>query len=696
MSVATQRSLRDELFLRVAGYLWAALSALAGIAMQLWIDPTSTLVLPLLVSLLAVVVTAYFAGRGPALAATAVNLAAIWFFGSLPRFSFAVSDRADLWRLAAFAGAAVGFSLLSHRLSGTRLFWRVGLLLASSLVLMIVSVLAWSDFQRTRDAEHWTEHTYQVLNVSQQLLLAIQDADGRQRGYLLTGNEDFTGPYRAALAAASTAQQALRDLTRDNPLQQGQLKELDELIATRMRLLDRGIDARRERGLEAAIAVVGLGQGTQTMGAIRHTLTSMEDDEHRLLLQRTKTAGEWATRTREALAGGTALLLALLIFAGVTIENDVRKMHASASMLRRQADLLERAPGPVIAWELGGVIEYWNHGAEELYGFSREQAVGRIYNELLQPMHPLGTSGIEARLERDGEWRGELAHVIGGREIIVESRLTLVREPDGRKTILKANRDITEEKRAREEIRTLNQELEQRVRDRTSQLESANKELEAFAYSVSHDLRAPLRGIDGWSMALLEDYGAKLDGNARVYLERVRSETQRMGQLIDDLLKLSRFTRVEMHREQVDLSSLARATANRLLETEPGRRIDFAIEDGLAAEGDPNLLGVVLSNLLANAAKFTGPRATARIEFGQTRRDNQPAFYVRDNGVGFDMAYAGTLFGPFQRLHNYSEFPGTGIGLVTAQRVLFRHGGKIWADARPDQGATFYFTVGAA
>jgi light-regulated signal transduction histidine kinase (bacteriophytochrome) len=256
--------------------------------------------------------------------------------------------------------------------------------------------------------------------------------------------------------------------------------------------------------------------------------------------------------------------------------------------------------------------------------------------------------------------------------------------------------DITERKRAEQEIRQLNAELEQRVRERTAQLEAANQELEAFAYSVSHDLRAPLRGIDGWSLALVEDYGGQLDGRACQYLNRVRSETQRMGALIDDLLQLSRVARAKLERQAVDLTSLAGAIAGRLKEASANREIEFLIMPELAATGDARLLAIALTNLLDNAAKFTGPRAKACVEVGQMRQNGERPFYVRDNGVGFNMTYAGTLFAAFQRLHKPSEFPGTGIGLATVQRVIARHGGRVWAEAKPDQGATFYFTIPAA
>jgi len=217
-----------------------------------------------------------------------------------------------------------------------------------------------------------------------------------------------------------------------------------------------------------------------------------------------------------------------------------------------------------------------------------------------------------------------------------------------------SNRDITDRKHAEEELKR-----------QSTQLESANKELEAFSYSVSHDLRAPLRGIDGWSLALLEDYGSQLDGQAKTYLERVRSETQHMGQLIDDLLQLSRLTSAEMSIGKVDLSALARTIAGSLQKAQPDRRVELVIQPRLNAHGDARLLEIALTNLLGNAFKFTGKTPQARIEFGQTEVEGQRAFFVRDNGAGFDMALAKKLFGPFQRMHKASDFPGTGVGLTT-------------------------------
>jgi len=240
-----------------------------------------------------------------------------------------------------------------------------------------------------------------------------------------------------------------------------------------------------------------------------------------------------------------------------------------------------------------------------------------------------------------------------------------------------------------EDLAQVNAALQQRERE----LEVKNEELEAFSYSVSHDLRAPLRSIDGFSQALLEDYAEKLDAQGKDYLHRVRAASQRMAQLIDDLLQLSRLSRGEIHREEVDLSGMARAIVAELQKTQPDRRVEYRIAQGVVAQGDARLLRVVLDNLLSNAWKFTSKNPQATIEFGVTQNDGMSAYFVRDDGAGFDMAYGAKLFGPFQRLHGPTEFPGTGIGLATVQRIVHRHGGRVWAAGAVGQGATFSFTL---
>lgn len=252
--------------------------------------------------------------------------------------------------------------------------------------------------------------------------------------------------------------------------------------------------------------------------------------------------------------------------------------------------------------------------------------------------------------------------------------------------------EIDERQQAEMRSQTLNQGLQQAIME----LKAVNRELEAFSYSVSHDLRAPLRSIDGFSQALLEDCTDQLDSTGQDYLRRIRQATQRMGNLIDDLLSLSRVTRSEMHVEPVDMSRLASRLCADLQQTAPERQVEFAIQPGLIAQGDAHLLHIVLENLLSNAWKFTSKKAQAKIEFGAISQKNGAlAYFVRDDGTGFDMAYIDKLFGPFQRLHASHEFPGNGIGLATVQRIVYRNGGRVWAEGALERGATFYFTLEA-
>ena len=371
-----------------------------------------------------------------------------------------------------------------------------------------------------------------------------------------------------------------------------------------------------------------------------------------------------------------------------------RELNESAARLQLAQRVAQMGS---FEWDLEKQKLTWTPEMERLHGME-SGSFGGAGSPWMDRIHPDDREGITKRLfgapqgeAVDHEWRviwpdGSLHWLTG--------RWRVLRDENGNPSRVSGMMmDITPRKLAEQALVELNQELELKVRERTAQLESANRELEAFAYSVSHDLRAPLRGIDGWSMALLEEYGQLFDETAHTYLGRVRSEAQRMSRLIDDLLHLSRITRAQIVSIPVDLTRVANAVAQRLREEFPDRQFDFRIAENLTAQGDERQLEIALTNLLGNAAKFTGPRPTATIEFERQILEGETVFVVRDNGVGFSMDYAKMLFAPFLRLHRMSEFPGTGIGLATVQRIVHRHGGRVWANAEVGRGATFYFTL---
>ena len=338
-----------------------------------------------------------------------------------------------------------------------------------------------------------------------------------------------------------------------------------------------------------------------------------------------------------------------------------------------------------------GAIDQVGYTAEEMYAMTpldiKPEYDERRLRELFQPL-------------KTGEKRSVTFETVhrrkDGSDVPVEILVQHIGPTGESARFIAVVRDVTDRKRAEDEVRRLNTQLEQRVAERTAQLEATNRELEAFGYSVSHDLRAPLRGIDGFSQALLEEYADRLDETGVEYLTRVREGTKRMGALIDDMMRLSRGARGELRLERVDLSAVARQVVSELAEADPARQVAVTIEPGPVVIGDSRLLRAALANLLNNAWKFTRQQPHPVIEFGNRGAASEPVFYVRDNGAGFDMTYADKLFGAFQRLHASHEFEGNGIGLATVQRIIRRHGGRVWAEGAVGRGATFHFTVPVA
>lgn len=342
--------------------------------------------------------------------------------------------------------------------------------------------------------------------------------------------------------------------------------------------------------------------------------------------------------------------------------------------------VIDNAVDAIISIDAGGIVQSFNPAAEKIFGYSAAECIGQNVSMLMpEPDHS----------QHDGYLRNFLT--TGETRIIGIGREVIGRRKDGEHFPMDLS---VSEFRVGEErmFAGICRDVTERRRDQ-DEIAAVNKELESFAYSVSHDLRAPLRAIDGFSQALIEDYGDRLEGDGKEYLGRIRAAAQRMSQLIDDMLSLSRVTRSEMKRESVDLSELAKEIVQELQNVDPNRDVKIDISPGMKVRGDGRLLRIVLENLLGNAWKFTAGAEAARIELGITDETGKSVIQIRDNGAGFDMDYAEKLFLPFQRLHSAQEFPGTGVGLATVARIVLRHGGRIWAEGVPGQGATFCFTL---
>jgi PAS domain S-box-containing protein len=354
---------------------------------------------------------------------------------------------------------------------------------------------------------------------------------------------------------------------------------------------------------------------------------------------------------------------------------------------------------------------YISPSIEKLHGFSVEEAMDRTLAQTLTPESlnlAMQTFADEMALINEDKSDFNKTMLLeleeyrkDGSTIWVENSLSFIRNQQGKPVgILSVAKDITERKRqgeelkkAEEKLKALNEELENRVYERTAELEAANKELAAFTYSVSHDLRSPLRSICGFSEAVLEDSGDKLDDNGRDYMERVIKAGKRMSELIDDLLKLSRVTRQDLHRDMVDLSAMVRAYLIHLSEKYPQRKVIYTVAEGCIVPGDAALLRIALENLLDNAWKYSNPSDPARIDFGFNKTDGKTICYIRDNGIGFDMNYSSKIFNAFERLHDSEQYPGSGVGLSIVQRIVERHGGSIWAEGVEGEGAVFFISL---
>lgn len=393
--------------------------------------------------------------------------------------------------------------------------------------------------------------------------------------------------------------------------------------------------------------------------------------------------------------------------AHMEAESYAQARDAAEAALReseaRAALIFDTSPLAMLVVDARRRIVQANRRASEIFRCPPEKLIGLTVEDLIPAHFRARHAGLASEFFRHPETRamgeGRDLHALraDGEAFPCEVSLGPV-NIGGELHIIVTLADITVRKRAEEEIRRLNIDLERRVDERTAELQAANRELESFAYAVSHDLRAPLRAMSGFSQALLEDYGELLKGDARVYLDQIMLASRRMGELIDGILQLSRITRGELQRDPVDISALAEGILAEFARLEPTRQMNWHVEQGLAAHGDPRMIEVVLRNLIGNAWKYTANTdpQEIRVYADPVSENGYRLFHVTDNGAGFDMTHSGKLFQPFQRLHRQEEFPGLGIGLATVQRIIHRHGGRIGAVATPGQGATFSFSLPAA
>ncbi len=697
--------------------------AAASVALATWVrvlfDPVVGNQFPYATVFFAVLVTAWYGGMGPAVAAAVLGAVTSYYFLIPPRGSFALKDIDQYVGLVLYLSTSLGIALVGGAMhaerwraeatpktaqpratpgasSASSSRWITGLLLLSiGLFLVPIAVFLFS-LEQARQADASVRHTLEVIIALNDVDGALVDKQSGARGYVITGQEKFLEPYWAGLKAFPEALRQAQQLTLDNPEQQQHLRLVesqnerwDEYARNLIELASSGAGAARARSL------VATGLGKSLLESLRAELNSATRLEVRLLSERE--SRDAAVRTvliatvLMFVAGGLLSAVAQFVLAR-RLESQrqalVAEIASREAAEQRFRHVVEAAPNPMVIADQTGRITLVNSQSLAKFGYEREELIGQPVEVLVPERFRDGHPG-----HRGGYLLAPVARPIGtGRELFgrrkdgsefpVDISLSPVDTADGLQVIA-AVTDITEHKLAQENLRQANKALA-----------SANKELEAFAYSTSHDLRQPLRGITGFAEILLQDYGDKFDAEGKNYLQRIQAAAKRMGQLIDDLLGLSRVSRGTLRREEVNLSRLANAALSDLRQGQPRDGVTVEIQPDLVAIGEPTLLQAMLGNLLGNAWKFTGKTMEGRIEFGATNVEGGRAFFVRDNGAGFDMAYANKLFGAFQRLHSAHEFAGTGIGLATVQRIVHRHGGRIWAQAAKNQGATFFFTLG--
>jgi PAS domain S-box-containing protein len=576
------------------------------------------------------------------------------------------------------------------------------------IVGAVIGLRGHHDAQYADAAASSIAHTRTVMQILDQVRTDTFSIITELLGYSRSRDSKSLGRLPELVARLRHESAELLALKGNDSFEQKRFLEADRSLRRVAKLASNVVQDARTTSLRST----SLTSFVEALVQFRVETTAIALRETRVLAERTTDAR--LTSRRQSLTemevGAGGVILWLLLFGGYAslsagrLRETSQALVISRQQLARSAErehaekkfraLIESVAAAIVIVDRGGSIVLVNAQTEKLFDYTRAELLGSPIEMLmparLRERHEQHRTGYFAdpKLRPMGLGLELLALGRDGREFPVEISLSPLETEQGT-LVSAAIRDVSEHKRIELEMRALSES----ARRHATELEAVNRELETFSFSVSHDLRAPLRSIDGFSLALIEDYADKLEPEAREYLQRIRAATQRMGNLIDDLLTLSRIARDEMRDEVFDLSALVNTILAELREADPGRKVECVVANGIAARGDPRLLRTALENLLGNAWKFTAKKQSARIEFGVSQPNGQPIYFVRDDGAGFDMRYAAKLFGAFQRLHSGAEFPGTGIGLASVQRVVLRHGGRIWAEAAVDKGTTISFTL---
>lgn len=563
-------------------------------------------------------------------------------------------------------------------------------------ILCALAILAYQNAGKSAAAFESLLHTQDVLLKLNTVFSHVVDAETSNRGYVITGSADHLESFDKAVRLLPLEINELRLLVSDNPGQSTKAALLATLLEDKQSLFKEIRNLMFDQAPSKPELVTLIDRGKSMTDEIRSLIAEMEGEEEKLLQTRSAQARADERLVRLTIAGGAALALAIAVAATLVADRESLRRDQTEQRFR---GLLEFAPDAMVIAETNGRILLVNRQAEKLFGYTREELIGQN-EEVLMPERFRAAHreyrnlyAADPRPRPMGLGTGLPGLRKEGTEFPVEVSISPMETGDGT-LFCSAIRNITERMRAEEEIRSLNQTLEQRVTQRTAELEEALRELDAFAYSVSHDLRAPLRALDGFARLLLLENAEQLSPDAHHRLDVIRQSALEMGRLIDGLLEFSRLSRQEVRRQAVDMEGIVRKAVAALSAEREGRSLEVAIGDLPGCRADAVLMRQVFTNLLSNAFKFTRNREAARVEISSYIEEDERVYVVRDNGTGFDMQYAHKLFAVFQRLHRAEDYEGTGVGLAIVDRIVRRHGGRVWAFGKPGEGASFHFTIG--